>query len=79
MCARERAEPRVRKYTGSLDPRSARKISGTGPGPHDSLELIWRKIQEEKEGVSFSLATLQGENSSDSCWNKALGVLRCKN
>ena len=31
MCARERAEPRVRKYTGSLDPRSARIIFGTGP------------------------------------------------
>ena len=32
-CAREGAEPRVRKYTGSLDPRSARKISGSGPWP----------------------------------------------
>ena len=32
-CARERAEPHVRKYTGSLDPRSARIIFGTGPWP----------------------------------------------
>ena len=33
-CARERAEPRVRKYTGSLDPRPARIIFfGTGLWP----------------------------------------------
>ena len=31
--ARERAEPRVRKHTGSVDPRSARVIFGTGPWP----------------------------------------------
>ena len=34
-CARERAEPRVRKYTGSLDPRPARInfFFGTGLWP----------------------------------------------